>query len=698
MEEISGNEKNLRTILLGNNYTINYYQREYGWKRKQIEEMIEDLTSEFLNNYSKNDSRVDGDKYGVYFMGSIVLSKNEKAIIDGQQRLTSLTLLLIYLNNRLKAIGESSGLEQMIYSERRGVKSFNINVPERNECMEALYNGEDFDTKNAADSVRNLYDRYNDIVDLFPQSEVSDEILLHFCDWLEDKLMFVEIEATTDQDAHKVFVSLNDRGLNLTSTEMLKGYLLSEVQDDYKRKHYNDKWKEVIQELKNTDEKNDENFIRVWLRSQFAQSIRETKKGAENKDFDLIGGSFHKWVRDERSKLGLDSSEGYEDFLDQMIWFADRYLEIIEAEQNFSEELPYVYYNASLGFTLQPQLLMASLRFKDSPEVIRKKLNLVSRFIDLYIVSRVVNYNTVNYSTIKNYIFNVTKAIRGKDVEEIKEVLYQYYCDLNIPVRDKLTDFGRNNFTKKYIKSMLARMLDYLERGSDMAPKYLEYMDTTQKDPYEVEHILCDHYELFEDKFTSQEDFNTWRNKFGSLLLLRKSINASLNDSPYSKKLPAYEAVGKGNLLSASLGKELYKNNPRFVHFADENRLNFKPFGSFGKEEITQRISLYGDIMEKVWNTDIFRLESTGELPDIERRSKRERFSFDKIGLKPGDTIEYVSDSEIKATVVSNNKVEYDGKEWFLSSLASHLTGKENLQGPLFFTYNGIVLDKLRND
>ena len=49
------------------------------------------------------------------------------------------------------------------------------------------------------------------------------------------KVFFIEIVATTEQDAHKVFVTMNDRGLSLTSTEMLKGYLLSEIKSDSTR-------------------------------------------------------------------------------------------------------------------------------------------------------------------------------------------------------------------------------------------------------------------------------------------------------------------------------------------------------------------------------------------------------------------------------------------------------------------------------
>ena len=115
---------------------------------------------------------------------------------------------------------------------------------------------------------KNLYGRYNDIIDVFPDDDIKDKMLLHFCDWLAEKVFFIEIVATTEQDAHKVFVTMNDRGLSLTSTEMLKGYLLSEIKDDIKREKLNDIWKEKVLSLKKDDDKGDETFIKTWLKAQ----------------------------------------------------------------------------------------------------------------------------------------------------------------------------------------------------------------------------------------------------------------------------------------------------------------------------------------------------------------------------------------------------------------------------------------------
>lgn len=605
MKKIEGSPKNLKQLLQNTKYSIHYYQREYMWQTKQILELIEDLTSEFLNYYHAGDSRMAVQDYGTYFMGSIVLAGRENAIIDGQQRLSSLTLLLIFLNNRLKEIGQAYNMiDTMIFSESFRTKSFNINVNSRYECMNAIYNVLDFEPINAQESEKNLYNRYKDIVENFPD-EITNDMLLHFCDWLAEKVYFIEIVATTEQDAHKVFVTMNDRGLSLTSTEMLKGYILSEITNDSVREHANAIWKDKVLALKSIDDKGDETFIKTWLRSQYAETIREPKAGAENKDFDIIGGSFHKWVREEREKLCLINASDYEEFINRFARFADIYIHIRKAENTFDPNLRYVYYNSKLGFTLQSQLLMAAISHTDSWEIINKKFNLVSQFIDYMIISRVTNYRSVDYSTIKNYVFNVTKSIRRLEIDALKKVLKNLCDELEFKPFEIIGSFGLNNFTKKYIKHILARIIGYIEEQTDVASNYCNYVNTDTRNPFEIEHIITDHFEWFTDDFADPEDFKRWRNNIGGLLLLHKSINASLNDSSYSYKLQKY-CSNEGNIYSESLGETAYSNNPRFIKFVKDKNLSFTSYKTFGKKEISERGKLVAELISLIWNTASF--------------------------------------------------------------------------------------------
>lgn len=220
-------------------------------------------------------------------------------------------------------------------------------------------------------------------------------------------------------------------------------------------------------------------------------------------------------------------------------------------------------------------------------------------------VSRVTNYRSVDYSTIKNFVFNVTKDIRMTDIPTLKQKLEQQYINLAFDPAAALSDLRLNSFTKKYIKNILARITGYIEEQTGVASNYCNYMNTQTKNPFEIEHIITDHYEWFTAEYSDQDDFRRWRNSIGALLLLHKSINASLNDAKYDYKLKKY-CSNEGNIYTESLGELAYQNNPKFKKFIADNNLGFKAYASFGKNEITERIAVLVDLVKLVWNDDLF--------------------------------------------------------------------------------------------
>ncbi|MBQ7202045.1 DUF262 domain-containing protein [Candidatus Saccharibacteria bacterium] len=601
MNKIDGSPKSLKQLLLNTKYTIHYYQREYMWKTKQISDLVSDLTDEFLNYYNPEDKRENVNNYGAYFMGSIVLTGRDNAIIDGQQRLTSLTLLLLYLRRRLSDSNQThESIDGMIYSEAYGKKSFNINVEEREDCLQALYDNKEYEYTGRNESIKNIISRYSEIPDYFP-AEIDDKAIPFFIDWLIERVFFIEIVTANEQDAHKVFVTMNDRGLSLTPTEMLKGYLLSEISNDTIRESSNTKWKKQIALLREMDPNEDDAFIKNWLRAQYAISIRETKAGSDPKDFDLIGSGFHTWVKNNGKEiLHLNESNDYEEIIDKFVYFADIYLSIKKYENEFAQNHSYIYYNSHLGFTLQSQLLLAPICYNDTSDTVNKKLDLTSKFIDLYIYSRVVNYKSCDYSTIKNYVFNTTKRIRNRSVEELSNELKELLKEFDFKLT-AINEWQLNGFTKKYMKHMLARITGFIEESTDATNNYIQYINRDLKDPYEVEHITPDHFDWYKDKYYNEQEFISFRNNIGDLLLLPKSINASLKDEKYDYKVKKY-CSNEGNIYAASLGEITYQNNPRFLNFIKENGLNFKAYNEFGKDQIIEREKLVEKLVSIIWN------------------------------------------------------------------------------------------------
>lgn len=606
MKKIIGKEKSLTDLLANKKYTIHYYQREYRWGKKQIEELVDDLSEEFLENYKPGHERTEVATYGHYYLGSVVLTSNdgEQAIIDGQQRLTSLTLLLIYLNNLQVDTAEKVTIDQLIFSEQYGKKSFNIQVSEREACMDALYKREYFSPLNQNESVVNIFNRHSDIADVFPE-EIKGVALPFFIDWLINKVFLVEITATTEQDAHKIFVSMNDRGLSLTPTEMLKGYLLSEIKDDAARNQSNELWKKKILEIKNINpdsKEEDADFIKTWLRAQYAETIRDTKRGAVPEDFDLIGTEFHKWVRENAKQMKLEKSKDYETFiLKEFNLFADLYISLKNYSIEYNGEYSFVFFNADRNFTLQYQLLLAAVDRDDSQDVIKKKIVIVAAFIDQYITRRVVNYKAVDYSTIKNAIFNLTKKVRKLEINTLVLTLQDELNNMDFPL-DGMDRFYLNQFTSRYMLHILSRITFFIDQKIGLTNKFEDYVNRTGKNPYDIEHIWCNDYQRFAAQVTDEEEFNRTRNLMGGLLILPRDKNRSYQDADYSIKLPLY--FGE-NILAKSLHQDCYRNNPHFINLISTLKLSFTPIDDFTKDSFKKRQQSYREIAEYIWSVPL---------------------------------------------------------------------------------------------
>ena len=143
-KSIDGRSRSVRELLDKPKHAIDFYQREYQWQEWQVRELIDDLTGKFLDSCDRQHSRHEVEGYGHYFLGSIVIShkRGQRFLVDGQQRLTTLTLLLIHLHHLQVDRDERVEVQNLVYSEKFGRKSFNLDVPDRFEVMQQLMDGE----------------------------------------------------------------------------------------------------------------------------------------------------------------------------------------------------------------------------------------------------------------------------------------------------------------------------------------------------------------------------------------------------------------------------------------------------------------------------------------------------------------------------------------------------------------------------
>lgn len=605
MQEIRGEAKTIRQLLSGTRYAVDYYQREYKWQPKQVRELIQDLTGEFLEDYEETHERHEVSGYGHYFLGSIIVSARggQNFIIDGQQRLTTISLLLIFLHNVQREREDAVKLNELIFSERYSKRSFNLDVPDRTPSMEALFNQQSFDEVDQPESIRNIVARYKTIEEHFP-ANLSGAALPYFVDWLIENVHLVEITAHSDDDAYTIFETMNDRGLSLTATDMLKGYLLANISDTELRGRAAAIWKERTTALVHQDKDEDADAIKAWLRSQYAASIRERKKNALPQDFDRIGTEFHRWVRDNAKPLGLERGTDFARFIERdLAFYTGQYLRLRQASHELTADLETVYYLAGHEFTLQYPVILAALSPEDSSAVIDQKIRIVATFLDILVARRIWNFRLIAYSTMQYAMFLVMRDIRRKSVHDLSELLYER---LNSEKESFATNdrFHLTKMNRNVIAEVLARMTDYVERESGYQSRFVEYVSGTGKKRYEVEHVWAAKPERHRDEFPHEADFYDYRNRIGGLLLLPKSFNASYGALPYEEKLEHYNSQ---NLLARTLHPQCYERNPGFLGFLERSGLPFHPHPQFRRADLDERQKLYAELAERIWDPEQLR-------------------------------------------------------------------------------------------
>ena len=598
MREIRAQEKSIR-MLLSEKYAVDSYQREYKWEEKQIDDLVDDLLATFSEDYKDDHEQIDVKKYGQYFLGPIIVSTNDdkRYIIDGQQRLTSLTLMLICLLHLTDNENHKTTLRNLIYSDEYGQLSFNLNVPERVPCLHKLYQDEKYDIDGESESVRNLVERYFQLKEKLSDGLTSDQTPL-FIDWLTNKVYLVEIKTPSGTDAYKIFESMNDRGLRLTPAEMLKGYLLTEIREENLREQANKEWKKQIDKLI-VRKGEDADFIKSWLRARY------TKKLA---DFEEIGSQFHRWVRDNSKAIGLKSSNDFANFITHNFsFYAKQFIRLRSAAEKIDAEhgLECVYYLAQHSFTLQYPLLLASLSPNDSSDDINRKLRVVSTYLDILIHRRIGNWKWISESSMRSQIFPLIPEIHNLSVMEITDFLFER-LEKTEPGPTLAPEFGMHKQNRPRIKRILARITDYVEMQSTNTSNYAQYF-SRGKASFEIEHIWHANYrevcneESMNENNLSEDRFREMRNNIGGLVLLPKRDNASYNDCSYAIKREYYQTQ---NLLAGSLHENSYNARIGIRKFKEQSELPFKSHSEFKESDLEDRQKLYREIADKIWHPD----------------------------------------------------------------------------------------------
>lgn len=213
-------------------YRIPIYQRNFAWGEKEIFELLLDIYNQYKN-----------DKESNYYIGSLVVSHKENNniydVIDGQQRLTVISLIYIYLREKSLLLDELKSKDITISFEIRDeINEYlkkKLGKEEINEAYVTEENGlQSFEY--AFNVINNFFNEY------FKENEY---IKKEYTDFLFDKVQIIRIILPEDTDLIEYFEIMNTRGEQLELHDILKARLLNLIKEGEKRKQYSYIWEIV---------------------------------------------------------------------------------------------------------------------------------------------------------------------------------------------------------------------------------------------------------------------------------------------------------------------------------------------------------------------------------------------------------------------------------------------------------------------
>ncbi|TPH93553.1 DUF262 domain-containing protein [Helicobacter pylori] len=239
-----------------NQFVIPIYQRLYSWKKEQCEQLWDDII------------KIGGnDKANGHFIGSIlyVLDGNMPSspllIIDGQQRLTTITLLLTALRNHLSDEVKRKEIENryLINSDKDGDKKFRLILSESDK--DTLLSLIDKDRRKPSEPSSKIMENFK----LFEEwiSKNTDKLGTIFKGLEKLTIVWIALEKGKD-DPQLIFESMNSKGIELAQTDLIRNYIVMETEIEKREDFYNKYWRAMEEEFKQ-NEKWFDRFVRHYL-------------------------------------------------------------------------------------------------------------------------------------------------------------------------------------------------------------------------------------------------------------------------------------------------------------------------------------------------------------------------------------------------------------------------------------------------
>ncbi|UOS12498.1 DUF262 and DUF1524 domain-containing protein [Helicobacter pylori] len=239
-----------------NQLVIPIYQRVYSWEKEQCKQLWDDIIK-----IGGND-KMDGHFIGsiLYVLDGITHSNNALLIIDGQQRLTTITLLLIALRDHLSDEVKRKEIEDhyLINSDKDGDKRFRLILSESDK--DTLLSLIDKDRRKPSEPSLKIVENFKLFEEWVSNTDKLETIFKGL-----DKLMIVYIALKKEKDDPQlIFESMNSKGMELTQTDLIRNYIVMETEIEKQEGFYNKYWRAMEEEFKQ-NEKLFNQFVRHYL-------------------------------------------------------------------------------------------------------------------------------------------------------------------------------------------------------------------------------------------------------------------------------------------------------------------------------------------------------------------------------------------------------------------------------------------------
>ena len=502
-------------------FTIPSYQRPYAWTTEHAGELLEDLI-DFMDEYGGGET--DSNPY---FLGSIVLIKEDDRplaqVIDGQQRLATLTILLSAVRS-LMSQRNAKSITPFLYEQGNDIKGtpnrYRLKLKEKDVTFFKNYiqdegginNLQDIDPVGLSDSQRNI--RENALFFLKRLEEFHEERLFRLAQFIIGQCFMVAVSTPDSESAYRIFSVLNDRGLDLSLTDILKAEIIGKISSHYEQELYTEKWEDL-----------EEALGRETFRELFAhiRTIYHNKKPK---------GSLIKEINDF-----VKPQNDPKNFIDNvLIPYTDAFSVIKNSSyaNHKNDKLINSYLNWLNKIDnvdwIPPAISYFSIN-KEDPNMLLKFFTDLERLASgLMILRANVNFRLGRYGDLLTSIQN------GDD-------LYQQNSPLQLTTQEKNGILDALNNDIYLIKNVPKYVLLRLDATLSDGNASYEYASIT------VEHVLPQTPKIpsvWTNWFPDEEDRNRYVHKLGNLVLLSRRKNSQSRNYDFDTKKQKYFANNKG--------------------------------------------------------------------------------------------------------------------------------------------------------